>query len=253
MTAHRLGIALVLGVALATAACSSSEPAGEQAPSAVSETTSDAGSAVDEAANGQEPPIGSSQELLLTAEEIPAGDGFQAMPQDAVEQVQGNMAIPPGVTIEPPECAESADVTTAFVTDGESAMIAGNGAGGTLMLADVVVKGGSPLSEIRDAHANCGQVRYSGDGVSYEGTTEVSDGPRIEGADETLSFTTTASTDAAGMNFTVNQYGVAGEVRGVRFLVSASSLDGSGELSPEAKQRVEGIAQAQAAKIDDAA
>lgn len=213
MTVRRLGITLILGAALATAACSSSEPAEEQAPSAVSEPTSEAGSADDEA-TGQERPVGSSQELLLTAEEIPAGDGFQAMPQDAVEQVQGNMAIPPGATIEPPECAESADVTSAFATDGESAMITGNGAAG-LIVADVVVKGGSSLSEIRDAHEKCGQVRYSGDGVAYEGTTEVSDGPRIEGADETVSFTITASADSAGMNFTVNQYGVAEDRKSV--------------------------------------
>lgn len=249
MRIKHLAVALAAGLALTFTACSSDDSSATDSAADDQASSQDAGATEggERAAGSDDLPAASVSELLLTPEEMPTGSSFSALPAAAEQNARESMALPEGVVVDPPECIDAVNLTNAFAAEAETATIAGNGDGGMLMLADVVVKNGPSVSELRTRHEQCPKVGYSLDSVSHSGTTTVADGPKVDGALNSVEFTMDGTTETAGTSITMKQYGIAAELRGVIFLVSGSSMNGS--VSDEVKAQVLEIANAQAAKI----
>ncbi|MCF8607623.1 DUF5642 family protein [Gordonia sp. HY442] len=240
-TRHLVAILAATGIAFATASCGSADD-GDATSGADSASTSE-----------QAAPAASAQELLLTADEFPRGSEFTILPKASVDQVFGNMTLPEGAVVDPPECADKATVVDTLTGKGDAALTAGSAENQQLLLGEAVVKNGPSVADLRDANQKCPTVEYSGDNVTSKGSVEIGDDPQVKDASDAVEFTATTTGQAMDVTLTTTQYGVAAEVDGVVFLVTVTSLNNSGKVTPETKSQVLEIANAQAAKISKAA
>lgn len=240
-TRRLVSILAATGIALAAASCSSSDDG--NGPS----STEGADNSVQQSA-----PQASPHQLLLNADEFPSGSEFTVLPTSGTDQVLENMKIPDGAQVDPPECADKATALTTLTGQGEVAATAGSAEGQTLLLADVVIKNGPSVAEVRTANERCPKSTYTGDNVVSTGATDIGDAVQVDGASDAVEYTSTSETTVAGTTVSTGQYGIAAEVNGVVLLVTVTSMNDSGKVSPEIESQVLDVANAQAVKISKA-
>ncbi|EFV90915.1 hypothetical protein ES5_13595 [Dietzia cinnamea P4] len=264
MSFRRLGIALALGAALSAASCSSD--AGEQAESAASDAGASAASAVDEAGDAvsgamddasDEPTDASPQDLLLTPEE--AGPmPMQAADPALLAQAGAGLEMPEGMELEvdPPECADAADMNATLagdVSDGGLAALMGGGEDGSAMFTVQVLRTGVSFDEYKTNWENCAEVRFSGQALGITGTSAEVDAPEIEGADEVLARTSDTQVEALGEGGRMTNIVYLTEVRGVKVLAGAMTApDSGGEIGPDAEAELADLLTKQVEKVNNA-
>lgn len=264
MTVRRLGIALALGAALTAASCSSE--AGEQAESAASDAGTAASSAVDGAGDAvsgatdgasDEPTDASPQDLLLTPEE--AGPMPMEVADPAlVAQAGAGLEMPEGMELEvdPPECADAADMNATLagdVSDGGLAALMGGGGDASAMFTVQVLRTGVSFDEYKTNWEDCSDVRFSGQALGITGTSAEAAAPEIEGADEVLARTSDTQVEALGEGGRMTNIVYLTEVRGVKVLAGAMTApDNGGELGPDAEADLAELLTKQVEKVNNA-
>lgn len=264
MTVRRLGIALALGVVLTAASCSSDT--GDQAESAVADAGAAASSAVDgagdaasDAAGGanDEPTDAPVNELLLT----PAEAG--PMPMEVADstmlaQAGAGLELPEGMElqVDPPECADAADLNSTVVsdiTDGGMAGLMGGGADASAMYTVQVLRTAVSLDEYKSNWKNCSNVQFTGQVLGMAGTSTETDAPEIEGADEVVARMSDTQVEALGEGGRMTTLVYMTEVRGVKLLAGAMTApDKGGEIGPDAEAELADLLTKQVAKVNDA-
>ena len=218
---------------------------------------------VDDVRGGDDPPPETAlTDLLLDPGQVPVGEDFEPLAQ---EDLVPATADHPGdvATISPERCRTAGDVM--HVEDGETERV---GLSGTSSDPDVlvnmaVVTGGRPIEEIRPGREECAhfEIEYTTDSTTYRFTHEedLTDGPDIEGADESFVFDNVWEGSKANGEESEHtpRYGVIAETRGVLVLAVTNprTHEESGTYDPisdRVKADVNQLVGAQASRIADA-
>lgn len=178
--------------------------------------------------DSEPPPEASAEELVLDSQDLPAGEGWETLDGENLERAVADHAAPEdGVTFDPSECEEAALVTKD--DEGESADVAG-AAGtttdGTGTPALAVVKNGRTLEDLREAREDCSGMTTHSEEATTTMDEEVSDGPDIEGADDSFELFGSYASKAqgAGSDSTITRYGIVAEVRGTLVVVMVNGV-----------------------------
>lgn len=205
---HRATLALTVAGVLALSACSAVEGLRD---------------------DSEPPPEASAEELVLDSQDIPEGEGWETLDGEDLERAVADH-VPPedGVTFEPSECEEAALVTKD--DEGESADFAG-AAGtttdGTGTPALAVVKDGRTLEDLREAREDCSGMTTDSEDIVVTMDEDVSDGPDIEGADDSFELFGTYESESkdADRDSTITRYGIVAEVRGTLVVVMVNAAN----------------------------
>lgn len=239
---HRATLALTVAGVLALSACSAVEGLRD---------------------DSEPPPEASAEELVLDSQDLPEGEGWETLDGEDLERAVADHVLPEdGVTFDPPECEEAALVTKD--DEGESADFAG-AAGtttdGTGTPALAVVKDGRTLEDLREAREDCSGMTTDSEDIAVTMDEDVSDGPDIEGADDSFELFGTYESESkdAGSDSTITRYGIVAEVRGTLVVVmvngvtdeDSESMD-SLTISDEAKAEAAEIVQDQVDRVASA-
>ena len=205
---HRATLALTVAGVLAFSACSAVEGLRD---------------------DSEPPPEASAEELVLDSQDIPEGEGWETLDGEDLERAVADHVLPEdGVTFEPSECEEAALVTKD--DEGESADFAG-AAGtttdGTGTPALAVVKDGRTLEDLREAREDCSGMTTDSEDIVVTMDEDVSDGPDIEGADDSFELFGTYESESkdADRDSTITRYGIVAEVRGTLVVVMVNAAN----------------------------
>ncbi len=229
---HRSTLALTVAGVLALSACSALEGLRD---------------------DSEPPPEASAEELVLDAEDFPQGEGWETLDGEDLERAVADH-IPPedGVTFGPSECEEAALVTKD--DEGESADFAG-AAGlttdGTGNAALAVITDGRALEDLREAREDCSGMTTDSEDATVTTDEEVSDGPDIEGADDSFELFGSYESEGEDGSSTITRYGIVAEVRGTLVVVMVNAAE-----DPESESMdtvpISDRARAEAAEVVDA-
>lgn len=174
-------------------------------------------------------PETSAEDLVLDTGDIPPEGGWTELDGEDLESAVADH-IPPedGVTFEPSECEEAALVTKD--DDGEPADFSGaagtttDGTGNSVL---AVITGGRSVEDLREAREECSDLTTVAEGREITADEEVSDGPDIEGADDSFELTGSYETEAedADRSSTITRYGIVAEVRGTLVVVMVNAAE----------------------------
>lgn len=190
-------------------------------------------------------------------------EGWDHPDEENLERaVADHIAPEEGVDFEPSECEEAALVTRD--EDGETADVAGvigTSSDGTGHPALAVIGEGRTLEDLREAREDCSEMRTNGEGFTVTMDEEVSDGPAIEGVDDSFElFGSHETTEQdGGQGSTITRYGVIAEVRGVLVVVMVNAADdeestseGTVTISDGAKEEALEVVTAQVDRVASA-
>lgn len=213
--------------------------------------------------DSEPPPETSAEELVLDAEDIPAGEGWDGLDGDDLERaVADHIAPEDAVAFEPSECEEAALVTKD--DEGESADFSGatgTTSDGTGNPALAVIKDGRTLEDLRGAREDCSGMTTDADDFTVTMDEDVSDGPDIEGADDSFELFGSYETEAQKpeRNNTITRYGIVAQVRGTLVVVMVNAVEDEESesmdtvtISDEAKAEAAEVATAQVDRVASA-
>ena len=173
-------------------------------------------------------------------------------------QAGAGLEMPEGMELEvdPPECADAADMNATLagdVSDGGLAALMGGGEDGSAMFTVQVLRTGVSFDEYKTNWENCAEVRFSGQALGITGTSAEVDAPEIEGADEVLARTSDTQVEALGEGGRMTNIVYLTEVRGVKVLAGAMTApDSGGEIGPDAEAELADLLTKQVEKVNNA-
>lgn len=243
---RRAGTALVLATTLVLSSCSSvveavDDVVGEDDPS---------------------PPTTAVTDLLLDPGQVPVGEDFTSL---AKEDLVPATADHPGddADIDPEECRSAGDVMHVEDSQTRRAGLSGTSSDPDVLINLAVVGGGRSIKKIRQGREDCAhfEVEFTTDSSTYRFTHEedLTDGPEIEGADESFVFDNVWEGSGSGEQTEEHtpRYGVIAETRGVLVLAvtNPAGHEESGTYDPisdRVKADVHQLVGAQASRIANA-
>ena len=161
-------------------------------------------------------PTHSSKGLLLTAEDVPGGDEWQEVDGITLEgHLMDNPAETLGVEIDPPGCTDDGSITEPRASgDADVAGLLNASMGETTDVLIVVLKGARSADAVRDAREPCDGATLSNAQIVVRQTETVSDGPDVEGSDNSFALDTTWSPATGGTSqAALTRYTLVAEIR----------------------------------------